>query len=200
MKIKIVLNSLASIVLISTAILFANVFFNEYKPLKKYESFLSFNKNLIKNGKFENDFKNWYKDENVVTTNIGTKTYAHIHNNDFKQIRIWQSVDVVSGKTYRLTFKLKDQQLGAFVIYRDIKTGQEQYLWCSGDDDIKTYIWDITPERSGKNNIYLSTNKPGDYYYANISLKIYNQHSIIVCAVILLFLFIIFPYYYCEII
>ena len=133
-----------------------------------------FPENLIKNGNFADGLNYWSFDKNVITTNIDNQIHVFISNDSTKQKRIWQDINVISGQTYQLTFELYGQQQGAFAIYRDTKTRREKYFWCKGESDKKTHVWTFSPNRTGEYSIYLSTNKPGKYYFANINLKPYS--------------------------
>ena len=126
---------------------------------------------ILLNSDFKNEFENWRYGDGIFLTNINNKIYVHTIGINEKQTRFWQGIEVVSGMVYCLKFNLKGKQNGAFAICRDIQSGNEKYLWCNGDNGIeKSYSWDIVPSFTGKQSIYLSTNKEGDYYFSDIKL------------------------------
>lgn len=126
--------------------------------------------NLLKNGDFKNDFKNWKLDKNISIFETNGIKFARFKGNSKEQTRIWQDINVVSGQIYHLIFSLNGPSQGAFVIYKDGKNGKEQYLWCNGKNEFKQYKWKISPTRTGKDWIYFSVKGNGDYYYTNIEL------------------------------
>ena len=149
--------------------------------------------NMFLNSDFKNGFKYWNIDNGISLTNVKNKIFVHTEGIEKKQTRFWQDINVESGKVYSLKFELKGKQTGAFGIYRDIKTGKEEYIWCNENDMdglSKSYTWNIKPIRSGKNTIYLSTNKEGNYFFSNISIcnidtKCHKTVLILVFGVIL---------------
>ena len=151
--------------------------------------------NILINSNFKEGLKYWRFDNRVSLTNIENKIYAHVKGINQKQTRFWQDIEVVSGRVYRLKFDLKGKQTGAFAIYRDNKTGKESYIWCKDDSKTKkSYSWEIIPDRTGKNTVYLSTNLEGDYYYSNIRLltylkKDFHKSTILVVSIFLITVF-----------
>lgn len=123
------------------------------------------------NADFKDGLKGWEYHEGISVITSNPFNYVCIENDSKKQVRIWQSINVISGKTYRLTFNLTGPDKGAFAIYRNAKSGKEQYVWCSGKNNQKYYSLDVKPIRSGKDIYYLSTNVRGKYFYSNIKLK-----------------------------
>lgn len=129
------------------------------------------NGNILLNSNFHEGFKYWHCDNGVSLTSISDKLYVHLVLESQKQVRFYQEISVISGKVYRLKFNVYGKQDGAFAIYRDQRSGKEIYKWCKGETETeKQYNWDFKPEKTGKNTIYLSTNKKGDYYFSDISL------------------------------
>lgn len=129
--------------------------------------------NVLKNSDFKNGFKEWKYQDNISITNIDRKASVHIKGSNNKQTRFQQDIEVVSGQVYCVQFRLKGLQTGAFAIRRDLKTTKEEYLYCTGKANEKTYTWEINPIRTGKNTIYFSAYKEGDYYFSDI--KVVNK-------------------------
>ena len=150
-------------------------------------------KNMIRNSDFKDNLNYWMcdNDKGITITNIDNKVYAHIKGPQKWQRRMWQDVNLISGKTYRLTFELKGQQKGAFIILKDHKNGKEQYKFCGGNQESSKYSWDILPNRSGKYSLFLSTQSKGDFYYTSIKLCAYNSNTIMVIKIFGLILVII---------
>ena len=74
---------------------------------------------ILLNRDFSEGFKNWSHDKNVIIVNDnGTNIVEFIGNNKF-QTRIWQTVNILSGHTYRLSFNLKADNDGALAFVRD---------------------------------------------------------------------------------
>ena len=182
----ITLDVIFAILIASVIIFIISLLKDDQHPRNIYKIF---SEDLIKNGNFRKKIKYWHFDKNSITTNIGNQIYACISNKSTTQNRIWQDINVISGQIYHLTFEVYGQQEGAFAIYRDIKTGKEKYLLCSGKSGEKTYVWDIKPNNTGKSSIFLSTNKPGKYYFTNINLKLYSIK--VICKKLFLLLIIV---------
>lgn len=159
-------------VLISTLICHTILKFNA----TNFSNFIS--GNFLLNSNFEEGFKNWSCDNGISLTNINGRAYVHTAASDGIKTRFYQQINVISGNVYRLKFDVKGKQNGAYCIYRDLKTNKEEYTWCKGENgEEKSYIWDIKPLRTGKNCIYFSANKQGDYYFTKISLSNLSNKS-----------------------
>ena len=145
-------------------------------------------KNLLPNGDFGEWEKGWTYDKGVTIT----RTNACIQANPQKQVRLWQTVNVVSGKTYRLTFNLNGPTSGAFAIFRDDKTEKETYIYCTGKNENKQYSFEFVPKNTGESRVFLSTQGEGTFYYSNVELRKNNKTLrivyIIIPVLILLFL------------
>ena len=151
-------------------------------------------KNILINSDFNNDLYSWKFDKNVrlIVTN-GIKNVC-IEGNNISQTRIYQFINVTSGKTYRLTFTLSGPRNGAFALYRDMKTGKEKYILCDGVNKSKKYNWDIKPLRSGEIALFLSTRAKGTFYFSGLSFIDINVdlfHKCRAISIISLFFFFI---------
>lgn len=141
-------------------------------------------KNLMVNADFKEGLKGWEHHEGISVITSNSFNYVCIENNSKQQVRIWQSINVISGKTYRLTFNLTGPDKGAFAIYRNAKSGKEQYVWCNGKNNHKYYSLNVKPTRSGKDLFYLSTNGTGKYFFSNVKLKQNKSYVKNVCLFI----------------
>lgn len=152
--------------------------------------------NILTNSDFKEGLKYWVCDKGVSLTNIGNQVYVHVVGRDKLQTRFMQNIDVVSGIVYQLKFDLTGKQNGAFPIYRDTKTGKEEYIFCGGNDNAKKrYTWKIKPKRTGRNFLFFSTCQDGDYFYSNITLSDSTSNAVmksIFIGCIILFLSILF--------
>jgi hypothetical protein len=127
-------------------------------------------KNLLLNADFKDGLQKWSRDKAVSILTTNNVNYACIEGNPKDQVRIWQTIPVTSGQTYRLTFNLTGPDKGAFAIYRNAKSGKEQYVWCNGKNNHKYYSLIFVPKRTGKDQVYLSTNGIGQFYYSDTKL------------------------------
>ena len=125
--------------------------------------------NVLLDSNFNEGFKYWGHDNGITITNINSKRYVS-SKIDKSRKQFYQDISVVSGKVYRLKFTLKGNQSGAFAIYRDSLTGDEEYLFCNGNKKSQKYLWDIKSIRTGKNTIYFTMNQIGDYLFSDIQL------------------------------
>ncbi len=126
--------------------------------------------NLITNPNFDENFKAWKHDRNVSLINTNGVKYIRIEGNDKNQTRLWQDLNLTTGKYYKLKFNVISKGIGAFIIYYDPNIKKEKYLWINRGKDIQTYYWDIQPKSTGIKSLYFSTNKEGVFYYFNISM------------------------------
>ena len=99
--------------------------------------------NLLTNADFKEGLKGWRRDENVTLQETNGTKYVCINNVGKGQARFWQNINVISGKTYRLSFKVTSPHDGAFTILRNVKTGQETYNWCNGINNNQKFVWTI---------------------------------------------------------
>ena len=152
--------------------------------------------NLLVNSDFDDGLKSWKFTDKVSVIKTNGLNYVCIEGDEKKQKRIWQNVNVISGKTYRLTFKLSGPSQGAFCIFRDNETGKERYIWCTGQNRNKKYLWEINPTKSGEMLIFLSTSSKGTYCYSDVKFaesldnlyKKYISISIILLSIALIIL------------
>ena len=126
-------------------------------------------KNIILNGNFKDGLKEWSYTDSVDLFETNGINAVCISGSEGKQKRIWQTINVVSGKTYRLSFDLVGPSKGAFSIFRDIETGKEIYYWCNSTNKKRRFMWNIKANKSGKHIVFLSTSKTGKFYYSDIS-------------------------------
>lgn len=148
--------------------------------------------NLISNGTFKENLKYWKYDNNIKVVETNGEFSAYISTKDKKATKLWQDINVISGYTYQLSFTLNGPSKGGFVIYRDSKTGKEEYLWCHKKNDSARYLWEVKPNRSGNNQIYFCANEPGQFYFSNIEFKKKNIVVIIIYYMILTIILLIF--------
>lgn len=128
-------------------------------------------RNLIQNGDFREGEKGWKFDKGVTITG----TNVCLHADPKKQVRLWQHVNVVSGKTYRLTFTLNGPSNGALAIFRDDAANKETYFICDGKNKNKRYSFEFVSNNIGKSRIFLSTRGKGTFYYSNVELRKVNS-------------------------
>lgn len=126
-------------------------------------------RNILVNADFEDGLQKWSHDKAVSILTTNNVNYVCIEGDAKKQVRVWQTIPVSSGQTYRLTFNITGPEKGALVIYRNAN-GKEQYLWCNGKNDHKYYLLTFVPNQEGKDQIYFSTKGSGQYYYSDIKL------------------------------
>ena len=150
---------------------------------KDKKSFLAFAKTLLKcetilNGSFNAGLKEWKYTVAEVKTINGTNT-VFLNNTNNKKLRICQESYLKENEKYILSFTLSGPENGAYAICRNIKTGKEKYIFCKENNKNKRYNWEIVPESSGFYSIYLATDKIGEYYFSNISLKALNSKKLV---------------------
>ena len=126
-------------------------------------------KNLILNGNFNEGLKRWSFTDNVDLIETNGINSVCINGSIKNQKRIWQTVNVVSGVTYRLSFDLCGPSKGAFCIFRDVETGKEIYYWCDASSKKKRFRWSIKANKSGNHYVFLSTSNIGKFYFSDIS-------------------------------
>lgn len=155
--------------------------------------------NILLNSDFRNNFNSWNFDGNCTLTNINKINTLSVICDKNKKIRLWQDFNVISGQIYNLKFDLLGKQSGVFVIFRDNTTGNEEYLWCKGTENQKSYNWNIKTKKSGRRSIYFIIYQVGNYYFTNISLcnkqiKLKNIISVIILnlLIILIILLVVF--------
>ncbi len=153
-------------------------------------------KNLLTNSNFQNDFKGWNFNNGVSLIETNGIKLLRIENSGEGQNRIWKNVNVITGKTYKLTYTLNSDEDGAFIIYRDTKSGEEQYQWCARKNNNRRYSWTFKSSNTAKNTIYFTTRNRGVFYFSDISLneinislsKVYRIISVTILLLIILFL------------
>lgn len=127
--------------------------------------------NLLQNGNFKEGENDWKHDKNVTITG----TNACVQADNLKQVRLWQYVNVVSGKTYRLSFALSGPSKGAFAIFRDDAANKETFFYCNGKNENTLYSFEFVPQNIGKSRIFLSTKGEGTFYYSYVELRKVNK-------------------------
>ena len=153
-------------------------------------------KNLLKNSNFQNDLKGWNFNNGVSLIETNGIKLLRIENSGEGQNRIWKNINVITGKTYKLTYTLNSNEDGAFIIYRDTKSGEEQYQWCARKNNNRRYSWTFKSSNTAKNTIYFTTRNRGVFYFSDISLneinislsKVYRIISVSILLLIILFL------------
>lgn len=166
------------------------------------EKKVEFNKNILKDCKFENGNKHWKSNASTIFTNINNISFCYIKGSS-SQNRVYQSINVADDTLYRFSFDLNtDKNQGAFVIFRDETIKKEKYYYCNKRAGKNHYQWDFFPFASGPARIFLSTYSVGDFYFSNVSLvpvSVYEQlfSKLIVSSPLFLipfFLLIVFYY------
>ena len=140
--------------------------------------------NLLTNADFKEGLKGWRRDENVTLQETNGTKYVCINNVGKGQARFWQNINVISGKTYRLSFKVTSPHDGAFTILRNVKTGQETYNWCNGINNNQKFVWTIKSNSTGNEEIYFSTLQKGNYCFCDISIEQCNVFLILLYRIL----------------
>lgn len=156
-------------------------------------------KNLFTNSDFQNKFKGWNFNKGVSLIETNGIKLLRIENSGEGQNRIWQNINVITGKNYKLTYTLNSDEDGAFTIYRDTKSGKEKYQFCTEKNNNRRYSWTIKSNTTAKNTIYFSTSKSGVYYFSDISLNeinfpLSNAYRIISITILLLVILLLIKY------
>lgn len=124
---------------------------------------------ILLNRDFSEGFKNWSHDKNVIIVNDnGTNIVEFIGNNKF-QTRIWQTVNILSGHTYRLSFNLKADNDGALAFVRDNLKNKESYFMPRASKIWKRHEKNYIFYRTGLYDLYLSCNSEGKFCFSDIS-------------------------------
>ena len=127
---------------------------------------------LIMNGDFSNGLNNWsYNDQINLISVDNNKNCVEISGNPGHQNRLFQTISMISGHVYRLSFKSKSEIKGSFAILRDDNVGNERYLYTKPSDNWVNYSKDFICENSGKHRLFLSCKGSGLYYFTDVSLK-----------------------------
>ena len=127
-------------------------------------------KNLLSNGDFSDGKKNWQSHENVKAVKGEKGSYIEIDGTKAKQSRIWQAVETEAGHVYRLSFKAKGKNEGAFAIFRDHDNDKESYFYFYPSGNWKEFQNEFKSEKDGKYIVYLSCQGDGKYYYTDAVL------------------------------
>ena len=140
------------------------------------ESKSSKHKNLFSNSDFSEGLKNWRCDKNILVIQLNnSKNGIEISGSTNSQTRLFQTVSTVSGHVYKLSFKAKSTQTGAFAIFRDDLNNSEKYLYVLKTDDWKEYSKNFMSLNTGNHRIFLSCKGDGKYYFSDISLVDLNE-------------------------
>ena len=128
---------------------------------------LKFSSNLFINSNFKDGLQGWSSTKGVNTFQEDGKCFVELKGQTNTQIRIWQTINTISGHVYRLSFKAKSNQNAAFAIFRDDETKQERYLYTSPKGDWREYTEDFIAYKDGQYRVFFSCHGNGDFYYSN---------------------------------
>ena len=126
--------------------------------------------NLLSNSDFSEGLKGWSSTSGVNLVQEGDQSFIELTGQENKQVRTWQKFNATAGHVYRLTFKAKANQEGAFAIFRDDTADREKYLYTNEGSDWKEYSKDFTATQDGDYRVFLSCQGDGKYYYKDASL------------------------------
>jgi hypothetical protein len=126
--------------------------------------------NIFENSDFSEGLKGWSSTSGVNLVQEGDQSFIELAGQENKQVRIWQKFNATAGHVYRLTFKAKSEQEGAFAIFRDDAADKEKYLYTENGTDWKEYSQDFTATNDGDYRLFLSCQGEGKYYYKDASL------------------------------
>ena len=131
-------------------------------------------KNLFVNADFKEGFKGWETDDNIqIVESNGTKCVCLKGRSD--RVKIYQRVNVISGKKYRLTFNLSGSEDKAAAIYYDYKLKKYHFKGFNEVSSNSKYIWEIIPDFTTNTPFYFSIKGEGVCTYSNISLRTTND-------------------------
>ena len=126
--------------------------------------------NILLNSDFQDDFKCWNHSNNVKLIETNGTRCVYINNENATQARLWQEINIISGRVYRMTFTLSGSNHGASAILQYSKTGKQLFFNCDGNNDNKKYCWEIKPTITERSKLFLYTSKKGTFCFSNISL------------------------------
>lgn len=147
-------------------------------------------RNLLVNHNFENDLNDWFHTDNIDVLETNNFKCICIQGDDKSRKSFGQNVNVVSGKTYKISFRLYGPRSGAYVL-----TNGKTQLLCYGNNKFKLYENEF---KSNNNNVKLlfSTNKKGNYIFSDIKFYETRVYLIVIYRIIsitiILFLFLYF--------
>ena len=125
---------------------------------------------IFENNDFGEGLKGWSSTPGVSFVQDEDKKFIELTGQEDKQTRVWQKFNATAGHVYRLTFKAKSEQEGAFAIFRDDEADKEKYLYTDRSSDWKEYSKDFTATKDGDYRLFLSCQGDGKYYYKDASL------------------------------
>ena len=126
--------------------------------------------NIFENSDFSEGLKGWSSTSGVNFVQEGDQSFIELTGQENKQIRIWQKFNATAGHVYRLTFKAKSEQEGAFAIFRDDSANSEKYLYTNKGSDWKEYSKVFSATQDGDYRVFLSCQGNGKFYYKDASL------------------------------
>lgn len=127
-------------------------------------------KNLFVNSDFSDGLNGWSHDKDVSIVDIDGKNCVEIIGPSKGQTYIWQTINTISGHVYRLSFKVKAEQKGAFAIFRDDKKYEEKYLFADASANWKEYQKNFLSTRDGNYRVFLSAQAKGIFYFSDASI------------------------------
>ena len=127
-------------------------------------------RNLLVNSDFSDELKGWSSTSGVNLVQEGDQSFIELTGQENKQVRIWQKFNATAGHVYRLTFKAKSEQEGAFAIFRDDAADSEKYLYTNKGSDWKEYSKVFSATQDGDYRVFLSCQGNGKFYYKDASL------------------------------
>ena len=127
-------------------------------------------KNLISNGDFSKGLDKWSHDDNIfVFESKNDYNYVEIKGVSYDQTRIWQTINMISGHVYKISFKSKSNN-DAFAILRDNFKNTERYIFCNKSKKFIEYKKEFKPFRSGKHMVFFSCKGEGTSCFSDITL------------------------------
>ena len=126
--------------------------------------------NLLANSNFSEGLKGWKSTPGVDLVQEGEQNLVELNGQKNTQTRVWQRFNATSGHVYRLSFKIKAQQEGAFAVFRDDIAEKEKYLFAQKEIDWREYSKDFTATHDGNHRLFLSCQGEGKYYYKDALL------------------------------
>ena len=135
--------------------------------------------NLLVNADFKNGFDYWKHDGNSTIIETNNLKFVCIKSNGEKQFKIFQDVNVVSGKIYKLSLIYSGPSKGGLAIYTD-QLNKGKRFSCKNKDNKEFCTETFSPIVTGKGFFSLLSNGEGNFCYSKISLKKINTDLFII--------------------
>lgn len=127
-------------------------------------------KNIISNGNFKSGLNYWMFDNNVSLFETNKCRYVFINGLKSKGA-FWQNINVVSGKTYQVSFTLITNNDRLLLSFSDLKTGKTQSKFFYSEIYKTNIAWIIKANSTGKFLIKFTNDKNGKCFCSNIELS-----------------------------